>query len=33
MSDIYEEKKSQDGFLYITYAEENITGAPTSNLN
>lgn len=26
MSEIYEDKKDPDGFLYITYTEENTTG-------
>ncbi|CAI2376045.1 unnamed protein product [Moneuplotes crassus] len=26
MTDIYEEYKDSDGFLYITYADENISG-------
>ncbi|CAI2373192.1 unnamed protein product [Moneuplotes crassus] len=26
MTDIYQDYKDEDGFLYITYADENITG-------
>ncbi|XP_020698742.1 autophagy-related protein 8f-like [Dendrobium catenatum] len=33
MSKIYEEKKDEDGFLYVTYSGENTFGILTSNLH
>ncbi|KAI0488287.1 hypothetical protein KFK09_028115 [Dendrobium nobile] len=33
MSKIYEEKKDEDGFLYVTYSGENTFGLLTSNLH
>ncbi|MBD4786558.1 hypothetical protein GUG12_22725, partial [Xanthomonas citri pv. citri] len=29
MSTIYDEKKDEDGFLYVTYSGENTFGSPT----